>query len=358
MYQSFSKNLYSQGLDREYKLVMAQTDDISLSHHWAMQNVEMTTLVNINVADGEKINWAAVLAASKLTAAYGNNLLDKVGQVTNVFIIAGGPIPTFEGAEEYFGQPVYSVFWHVNLATGEVTAAKGQPKKIFDLREMIRSSVAAKNAKTPHTFSEIGRMAITRAPAPKYSHPMLTYAIITINAVVLVLMYLEGFPQDMLVPMRFGAIYPPLILIGGQWYRLFTSMFIHFGLAHFASNSLGLVIFGSRVERYFGRSKFLMIYICTGLIGSLASLFLSQAYSAGASGAIYGLVGFMFIYTRITKRTIEFINWYVMFIYIGIGMSLGFTTAGIDNFAHLGGLLSGAVFGAVLAKREKFNCNV
>ena len=157
------------------------------------------------------------------------------------------------------------------------------------------------------------------------------------------------------MPERFGAIVPELVIGQNQWYRLFTAMFIHFGLMHFAANAFGLLIFGSRLERHLGRVKFCAIYILSGLLGSvfsLANLHFAQAYaiSAGASGAIYGIVGAMFAYTRITKRSIEFINWYAMLIYISIGVGMGFATPGIDNFAHIGGLVGGAVLGGVYAR--------
>ena len=87
-----------------------------------------------------------------------------------------------------------------------------------------------------------------------------------------------------------------------------------------------------------------------GLLGSafsLVNIYLAQVpiVSAGASGAVYGLVSALFGYTRRTKRTVEFLNWHFMLIYIGLGMVMGVATPGIDNFAHLGGLVGGIVLG-------------
>jgi len=130
-------------------------------------------------------------------------------------------------------------------------------------------------------------------------------------------------------------------------------MFIHFGIGHFFANVMGLIVFGTRVERYFGRVAFLVIYVLAGLLGSLASLFFTQGYAAGASGAIYGIIGAIFAYTRITGRDIEHMNWYTLFFFIGIGLAVGFLTPGIDDFGHLGGLVGGLLIGAIMVKTVK-----
>ena len=342
-FETFSKNLYTMLTQQEFNLAMTASENVAESAHWIVQKREMTTLVNINVIDNTKALWENVLSISKMAEAHAAGL--GIGSIANVYILAGGDAPSFAGTSDFFGQPIYSIFWHVDLTSGEVSVPNGQPKKFINLRDIISKSCAKLSENTPATFTDIDEKLSGLTPTPRYKHAYLTYAIVAINGIILGALYMEGFPHDILVPLRFGAIYPPLILYGGEWYRLFTAMFIHFGVAHFAANAMGLLIFGTRIERYFGRLWFVAIYIATGLTGSLASLFFSRAYSAGASGAIYGLVGFIFVYTRLSKRTIEFMNWYVMFIYIGIGITMGFTQPGIDNFAHLGGLFAGAALG-------------
>ena len=342
-FEAFSKNLYTLLAQQEFNLAMTASENVAESSHWLVQKREMTTLVGVNVIDNSKALWENVLSISKMTEAHAAGL--GIGSVVNVYILAGGITPSFNGASDFFGQPIYSIFWHVDLATGEVSAPNGQPKKFINLRDLISKSFTELSESGQVTFSDIDTQQQILAPSPKYNHANLTYWILAINAVILGAIYNAGFPHNILVPLYFGAIYPPLILYGGEWFRLFTAMFIHFGIYHFAANAMGLLIFGTRIERYFGRLWFAVIYITTGLAGSVASLFLSRAYSAGASGAIYGLVGFIFVYTKLSKRTIEYINWYVMFIYIGIGITMGFTQPGIDNFAHLGGLFAGAALG-------------
>jgi rhomboid protease GluP len=175
--------------------------------------------------------------------------------------------------------------------------------------------------------------------------------LILVNALILGLMHMDGYAAgNISVPVRFGAQAVDFVLYDGEWYRLFTSMFVHFGFGHFFANAVGILIFGTRLERYLGRRMFLATYFISGLLGSVFSLAHSyftnpNVVSAGASGAVYGIVGAVFIYTRITKRPLESLDWYVMLLYIGIGFVVGFSMPGIGNFAHLGGLIGGMIIG-------------
>jgi len=365
MFGEFSKAFYARLLSIEYQLVYGDADFFQGTSLWAVQKVELSTFVNLNICNGTGKSWDDVLAIDARVRPQAEALLDRVGQVANIYLIIGGGLPSFDGAEEYTGSSSFSVFWHLDLFTGKITAPKGQPSKLFGLNELIASAwlemgkaisgggAYGSEAYGSDSFAAVEKKAIQLAPSPKYTHAYVVYGILIVNAIVLGLMYLDGFPNDMLAPMRFGAIVPELVHYRGEWYRLFTAMFVHFGITHFAANAFGLIIFGTRVERYFGRICFILVYITAGLAGSLASLYLSRAYAAGASGAIYGLVGALFIYTKIHKRTIERLNWYVMFLYIGIGLAMGFATPGIDNFAHLGGLAGGVLVGGIYAYLKK-----
>ncbi len=153
---------------------------------------------------------------------------------------------------------------------------------------------------------------------------------------------------------RFGANFGPFILEGETW-RLFTSMFLHVGLAHLFFNAYALFIFGLEMERLYGLDRYLTIYILSGLFGSLAS-FASrgEVFSAGASGAIFGVIGMNLAYFMLHRQTFgqfgrqRMMN--TLFI-ISINLVFGFTVPGIDNLAHLGGLIAGFAMGYSLAPR-------
>ena len=140
-----------------------------------------------------------------------------------------------------------------------------------------------------------------------------------------------------------------------------TAMFVHYGWMHFLANTMGLIIIGSRVERYFGRVAFLMIYFLSGILGSLFCLinvYLRDlsVVSAGASGAVYGLMGSVLVFTRLTRLEIETLNWRFMLIWLAIGVIMGVTVPNIGNAAHFGGFVGGAALGfgmlALLARKQ------
>ncbi|MDR0271764.1 MAG: rhomboid family intramembrane serine protease [Clostridiales bacterium] len=366
MFAQFSFKLYEKAANSEYQLSAANSDEISKATKWVAEKIEMATLVTLHVMDAEKISFQTLLEYDEKTHESYESLLDRVGNIANIYVLAGGEPPDFTGITEYFGQQVYSVFWHINLETGEISLPKGQPKKLFNVHEIVSSAFwdykTAGEADTVDSFSEISNRVAALRPKAKHSYAILSFTLIGINAVVLALMYYFGYYEDGAahnsIPVRFGALVAERVIVRHEWYRLFTSMFLHFGIMHFIANAFGILIFGTRLERFLGRRIFLAVYIFSGLAGSVASLlnlYLNAPHtiSAGASGAVYGIVGAIFAYTRVTKRSIEFINWYLMLIYIGLGMAMGLATPGIDNVAHLGGLICGILIGGTYARVKK-----
>lgn len=194
------------------------------------------------------------------------------------------------------------------------------------------------------------------APRPRslplpLSQPRVTFALLIINLTVWLAMTLAGGSTDPDVLIRFGAKANPLIADGQVW-RLLASMFLHIGLTHLLFNSYALFVFGIEVERLYGSTRFLTIYLLAGLWGSVASFALGPALSAGASGAIFGLLGTMLAFFRSNRE--KFGKWgrqrlLNLVVIAGLNLALGFTVPGIDNLAHLAGLLSGVALGWVLA---------
>lgn len=347
MFTQFSANMNNFLSREEYRLTNFALEDVSSTSHWIMQKTEMATLINVHLIDFEKISWENLIAYEIANRNAAEMLLNRVSQVASIYVLVGGTTPNWQGAEDYFGQPIYSVFWHMDVLTGKISHTKGQPKNLFGLKPLVERAYKEISLDGPVDGLDFKKEATYIKP--KHNQPVITYFIIAVNLIILLLMYLSGFQNDITVPLRFGAIHPHWVHEYGQWYRLFTAMFVHFGAMHFGANTFGLLVFGTRVERYFGRVTFCLIYILAGLLGSAFSLFISQAYAAGASGAIYGLVGALFAYTRVTKRSVDIMNWYIMFVYIGVGIAMGFVTPGIDNAAHIGGLIGGAVIGYLYA---------
>ncbi len=178
------------------------------------------------------------------------------------------------------------------------------------------------------------------------NYPVMTYVLIGVNVLIYALETLAGGSQETEVAVRFGALYTPFVLRYGEYYRLLTAMFLHFGIDHLGSNMISLFVLGSYVEGYFGRIRFLFIYFIAGLCGNVLTLFMdflpgaAPALSAGASGAICGLLGVFIVFAMTPGIRRYFPMKRVLF---GIIFSLapGLGNAEISLRAHIGGLIGG-----------------
>lgn len=150
------------------------------------------------------------------------------------------------------------------------------------------------------------------------------------------------------VLIAFGAKDNDLIL-QGQYWRFVTPIFLHANLLHVGLNMLNLAVLGVFLERLVGHMRFLLIYMTTGIVSIIASFyFMPQEISVGASGAIFGLVGAYSVFVLMHRRAfrkggIPALLWLI--IVIAGNLSIGFFVPNVDNYAHLGGLLSGCLLG-------------
>jgi len=126
----------------------------------------------------------------------------------------------------------------------------------------------------------------------------------------------------------------------GQWYRLITVVLVHASLLHIASNMYSLWMFGNLLEGIFGTARFAVIFVISGITASTASVFLGphNAYSVGASGAIFGLLGALLV---IGKRV--GLNYQSLVSVVVLNLIVTFSVPGIDWRAHIGGLIGGAI---------------
>lgn len=176
----------------------------------------------------------------------------------------------------------------------------------------------------------------------KVKKPIVTYILIAINILVFMAMYLFGNgSNDPLTLLKFGANSRYFVTEFNEYYRLITSCFIHIGFIHLLFNCYALYIIGSQVESFYGKAKYLIIYLVSGISGSLLSICFNNSISAGASGAIFGLLGsllyFGYHYRLYLGNAIK--NQIIPVIILNL--LLGFINSGIDNAAHIGGLISG-----------------
>ena len=187
-----------------------------------------------------------------------------------------------------------------------------------------------------------------------------TYGIAGINVIVFILMAINGagiFDANAYTHIRWGSNYTPLTL-SGDWWRLVTCMFIHFGIIHLAMNTYALYMAGVYLEPMLGKTKFIVAYLCTGVFASLTSLWWHSegVNSAGASGAIFGMYGIFLalLLTNLMPKQIRRSLLSSIGVFVVFNLVYG-VKAGVDNAAHIGGLVSGAVIGFVFYPLLKKN---
>lgn len=183
----------------------------------------------------------------------------------------------------------------------------------------------------------------------------ITWSIVLLNLIMYVISsILSGNPfvMDTDVLNILGAKNNELIM-AGQYYRLITCMFLHGSLIHIASNMYSLYCVGYMVEAVYGRAKYIFIYFLSGIISSYVSFLFSNAISVGASGAIFGVLGAVLVFSFRYKNRIGkdlFIN---IIAVIALNVFIGLSMTNIDNFAHIGGLISGIIISAIIGVKKE-----
>lgn len=168
-------------------------------------------------------------------------------------------------------------------------------------------------------------------------------------------MVLELFGEgsnNVLTLLQNGALYPPLVR-EGDYYRLITCAFLHIGLLHLLFNCYALYVIGSQIESFYGKAKYIIIYLFSALIGSLMSMLFTDAISAGASGAIFGLLGALLYFGYHYRIYLGNVMRSQIIPLIIFNLMLGFILVGIDNAAHIGGLMGGILISMALGIKEK-----
>jgi len=188
----------------------------------------------------------------------------------------------------------------------------------------------------------------------------VTYGIIAVNTVVYLFSALFSgsiVDMDMHVLVDMGALYGPLVVLKGEWWRLFTAMFLHGGMTHILMNMVSLYIIGQGMEMYFSAKSYLSIYLFSGLIGGLASLYIHpQSVGIGASGAIFGvfgaLAGFFIAHRKyLGAHTKAFMKEFTVIVVINL--IFGLSIPAVDVSAHIAGLIVGFISGFLLSKDPK-----
>ena len=222
---------------------------------------------------------------------------------------------------------------YINRAYKQVIDKFTYKEEGFELISKLTKEIEEKNIKEGQE----------REKYMRNNKPIITYILIFINIIMFVLMYMLGNgSENTNTLIDFGANYI-LLTKAGEYYRLITSGFLHIGVIHLLLNMYSLYIVGTQVEYFYGKVKYIIIYLFSLIMGSLFTVALSSVntVSAGASGAIFGLLGSI-LYFGVKYRGYignSLVNQIVPVVILNL--IIGFTTPGIGNAAHIGGLVGG-----------------
>ena len=191
----------------------------------------------------------------------------------------------------------------------------------------------------------------------------LTYGIIAINVLVYLFTSLQSgsiADMDMRVLLHAGALNGTLVVGYGEWWRLFTAMFLHGGMTHILMNMFSLYLVGRGLEVYFEKKAYIGIYLFSGLLGGLASLYMHpdpNSVGIGASGAIFGVFGALAGFFLANRNNIpEYSRAFMkdFGVVLGLNLVMGLSIPSIDVSAHIGGLVVGLLGGFIVSKNPKW----
>ena len=184
----------------------------------------------------------------------------------------------------------------------------------------------------------------------KNKGPYITFILMGINVLLFLVPVLLGSYETII---NRYCIHGPSIRLG-EYYRLITGMFLHGSIMHLFFNVYALYVIGSQIENYFGRIKYLIIYLFSGLMGALFSMiFGGSAASIGASGAIFGLMGSLLYFGYHYRVYLGNVLKTQLIPLIIFNLFLGFILSGVDNFAHIGGLIGGVLITKAVGVKDK-----
>ena len=255
--------------------------------------------------------------------------------------------------------------WIYNLNTFSLAVYDNEPDDFYGIRPVLEGIAGDGKAGAAVSDKEFeggnysGYYKSTPAGTRSFIEeltPVNTF-FVAVNIIVFIWMSVIGSTEDVEFMIEHGTMFTPVILENNEWYRLFTCTFQHFGFMHLAGNMVVLLFLGDNVERALGRVKYFILYICAGLIGSAGSLLYAYFYnpgivSAGASGAIFGIIGALLWLVVRNKGRLEDMTTLRVCVLIAYAIYNGLTGENVDMAAHLFGLAGGFLL-AVLLYRKK-----
>lgn len=240
--------------------------------------------------------------------------------------------------------------WILDDKDGILMIYENQPGDFMGLREPIQQLLQRNMYGGSRAYGR-GRSSGSRRL------PIVNISMVLLNVLIFVVLSFMGNMESGQFVAEHGGMFPLYVIREGEWWRLLTSMFLHFGVLHLANNMVILFFTGDKLEAEVGGWKYLIIYLGSGLCGGLLSLgvMLQQrdyAVSAGASGAIFGVIGALLWIVIRNRGRLETLTTKSMILMIVLSLYFGFTSTGVDNWCHIGGLIGGFFLSVLLYRRK------
>ncbi len=340
-----------------YKLINMPKKEESI----ALANIESETALAISYQAFKELGWSVLFAGEEILQAQTSNSWNTNPQHVVVVVSGDELIVSSEMIKNELADITGKNKKNINafIEAFELAKSNIEPDVIEANKHAINELRSATKIVMEQEIKEAEE--IDKAMNLSGSNMYVTYAIMAINIIIFILMAVNGagiFEPNGYVHIKWGSNYTPLTLTG-DWWRLITNVFIHFGIIHIAMNMYCLYVVGVYLEPMLGKARYIAAYLCTGVLASVVSLWWHKegVNSAGASGAIFGLYGlFLALLTtklipeKVRKAQLQSIGIFVVYNLV-YGMK-----GGVDNAAHIGGLISGFIVGylyVISIKKER-----
>lgn len=223
-------------------------------------------------------------------------------------------------------------YWIFDTSKNTLLIYDEQPYSFGDLKDIIENVVYGKPIFNKKTIKEF---------------PYITCLLIIVNVLYYIVIKNNG-GFDNYTMARYGAAVTKYIVERKEYYRIFTSMFMHFGMEHLYMNMISLLIMGSLLEREFGKVRFLITYLLSGICGGIVSVVSyyiqgKLVISAGASGAIFGVLGALAVTNFVGQKKTHTMSPKTILVLIILSVLSGFNNTGYDVYAHIGGFIGGII---------------
>lgn len=331
-------------INREYEQIPTDSDTVAMYGVYDKSNLYLINVIDLK--DGYGLDPERYLEYKQMTMQqFMSNQADKI-ILLNLIISDNAEALTdqFNYVPDMTEQFI-DVLWFIDKTGGQLLIPGKQLKSVLgiqkDLRKLLRNE-------------ELSYYKVQQ----NGGWPILTVILLLTNIAVWIYAEYIGSSTDSETLLSLGALYAPLVIDSGEYLRLIQSMFLHIGFIHLFHNMFALYIFGYRLEQYISRWKFMVIYLGSGIVGSLMSLGVDVLFdrvviAAGASGAVYGLMGSLFVITTILRRSVDGVNAYVLMTMFLLGIIHSVVTPGISITAHLGGFVGGILLTLLVLKDSK-----